>query len=73
MTTRTGDQIREEVARSYGARVRPVLEADDLSLPMVDAGGCCTPAPAAASCCGPAADEASNSCCGTDDSIAAAD
>lgn len=68
MTTRTGDQIREEVARSYGARVRPVLEADDLSLPMVDAGGCCTPAPAAASCCGPATDEASNSCCGTDDS-----
>lgn len=68
MTTRTGDQIREEVAQSYGARVRPVLEADDLSLPMVDAAGCCTPAPAAASCCGPAADEASNSCCGTDDS-----
>ncbi|MFN8615775.1 MAG: arsenite methyltransferase [Dehalococcoidia bacterium] len=68
MTTRTGDQIREEVAQSYGARVRPVLEADDLPLPMVAEAGCCTPAPAAASCCGPAADEASNSCCGTDDS-----
>lgn len=66
MTTRTGDQIREEVAQSYGARVRPVLDADELSLPMVDASGCCTPSPAASSCCGPAVDDASNSCCGTD-------
>ncbi len=67
MTTRTSEQIREEVAQSYGARVRPVLDADELSLPVVEAGGCCAPAPAASSCCGPAIDESSNSCCGTDD------
>lgn len=67
MTTRTSEQIREEVAQSYGARVRPVLDADELSLPVIDAGGCCAPAPAASSCCGTATDEASNSCCGTED------
>lgn len=67
MTTRTSEQIREEVAQSYGARVRPVLDADELSLPVIDAGGCCAPAPAASSCCGTATDEASSSCCGTED------
>lgn len=67
MTTRTSEQIREEVAQSYGARVRPVLDADELSLAVIDAGGCCAPAPAASSCCGTATDEASSSCCGTED------
>lgn len=67
MTTRTSEQIREEVAQSYGARVRPVLDADELSLPVIDAGGCCAPAPAASSYCGTATDEASSSCCGTED------
>ena len=66
MTTRTSEQIREEVAQSYGARVRPVLDADELSLPMVSAGGCCTPSSSAVSCCGPAEETASNSCCGTE-------
>lgn len=56
MATRTSDQIREEVAQSYGARVRPVLDADDLSLPMVSAGDCCAPS----------SDAGANSCCGTD-------
>ncbi len=67
MTTRTSEQIREEVAQSYGARVRPVLDADELSLAVIDAGGCCAPEPAASSCCGTATDEASSSCCGTED------
>lgn len=65
MVTRTDEQIRAEVARSYGDRVRPVLEADELSLPMVSAGGCCTPTAAEASCCAPAVDESSTSCCGS--------
>jgi len=65
VVTRTDEQIRAEVARSYGDRVRPVLEADELSLPMVSAGGCCTPTAAEASCCAPAVDESSTSCCGS--------
>ena len=55
MVTRTDEQIRAEVARSYGDRVRPVLEADELSLPMVSAGDCCAPT----------VDDSSTSCCGS--------
>lgn len=65
MSTRTSDEIRSEVAQSYGARVRPVLDADELSLTVVEPSSCCGPAPAASSCCTPSADS-SNSCCGTD-------
>src|SRR6187551_1173444 len=62
MTTNTPD-IRSAVAQSYGARVRPVLEADELALPLVDAGACCGSVPAANSCCGPT-DSAESACCG---------
>lgn len=56
MATRTPDEIRSEVSKSYGNRVRGVLERDDL-IELVPAGG-------AASCCGPA--ESESSCCGTE-------
>lgn len=61
------DQIRANVASSYGARVRPLLEADELALPVISAGDCCAPSPAAVSCCGSAAEDSSTSCCGVDD------
>ncbi len=64
MTT-TNEQVRREVAEAYGTRVRPVLEADAMSVPMAAAASCCAPAPAASSCCGPAEAEAS-ACCGED-------
>ncbi|MEX2080850.1 MAG: arsenite methyltransferase [Dehalococcoidia bacterium] len=57
MTTRTPDEIRTEVSRSYGSRVRGVLNAED-SVPLAEAA-CCAPAESsAASCCG---DDASDS------------
>ncbi len=71
MTTRTNEDIRQQVAESYGARVRPVLDADVLAIPLVSSSDCCAPAPSAASCCAPAVDESSSSTCcgveGTDD------
>ena len=56
MATRTPDEIRSEVSKSYGNRVRGVLERDDL-IELV-------PANSAASCCGPS--ESDSSCCGTE-------
>jgi SAM-dependent methyltransferase len=60
----TNDEVRRGVAEAYGNRVRPVLEADELSVPMASSAGCCAPAPAASSCCG--ADDGSSACCGGD-------
>ncbi|GIW16999.1 MAG: hypothetical protein KatS3mg064_0156 [Tepidiforma sp.] len=56
------DAIRDEVARAYASRVRPVLERAETVelLPLAASASCCEPAaPAADSCCGsePAADE----------------
>ncbi len=63
MTTRSPEEIRSEVSKAYGSRVRGVLNAVD-TVPMVDAA-CCSPSASDASCCG--ADEASDaSCCGTE-------
>ena len=66
MTT-TNDQVRREVAEAYGSRVRPVLDADELTIPLVTSASCCAPAAetTSTSCCGPAADDAS-SCCGAE-------
>lgn len=64
MALTSNDDIREQVAASYGNRVRPVLESIDL-LPMADAGACCGAAPAAASCCGNDESDAT-SCCESD-------
>ena len=50
----THEEIRKSVAASYGSRVRPVLEAEELRLPVVAAASCCAPAESeASSCCGP--------------------
>jgi len=60
MATRTDDEIRSEVSRRYGSRVRGVLEAIE-EVPLVgacEATGCCGTAEEAA----PAA---SADCCGT--------
>ncbi len=57
------EEIRTEVSRAYGNRVRGVLNADE-SLEMVDASTCCAPASTnETSCCGT---ESSGdvSCCG---------
>lgn len=56
------DAIRDEVARAYASRVRPVLERAETVelLPLAASASCCEPAaPAADSCCGaePAADD----------------
>jgi SAM-dependent methyltransferase len=58
---RTAEQIRQEVAISYGSRVRPVLEADELALPIVNAASCCAPQ-SEADCCAPTNESAG--CCG---------
>lgn len=59
----TNEELRESVARSYGARVRPVLEAVDLEVPIA-AASCCGPSDSAsAACCGPA-DSSDSACCG---------
>ena len=53
MSTQTDDSIRRQVAEAYGSRVRPVLDADDLSIPLVASSDCCAPSSAASSsCCG---------------------
>ncbi len=69
MATTSDQDIRQQVAASYGNRVRPVLESIEL-LPLADAGGCCGATSAATSCCGTDESEAT-SCCGTDDSDSA--
>jgi len=64
----TNEDIRRSVAEAYGKRVRPVLDAESLSLPVVEAASCC--APAASSCCGP--EESSDSaCCGPEETDSA--
>ncbi len=53
MATRTPDEIRSEVSKSYGNRVRGVLERDDL-IELVPANGdasCCAPSDSGSSCC----------------------
>lgn len=54
MSSRSPDEIREEVARAYAGRVRPVLDRVDTadSIPVVE------------SCCAPSAATPSDSCCG---------
>ena len=60
--TRSPEDIRTEVSKSYASRVRPVLEGLD-TLPM--AGSCCTADSAAGSCCAPAdGTNAGGDCCG---------
>lgn len=60
--TVTNEELRNTVARSYGDRVRPVLEAVDLEVPIA-AASCCGPADSASACCGPA-DSSDSACCG---------
>jgi len=61
--TRSPEDIRTEVSRSYANRVRPVLEGIE-TLPM--AASCCVAGSAADSCCAPAGDTAAGGdCCGT--------
>jgi arsenite methyltransferase len=71
MAVHSSDEIRTQVAKSYGARVRPVLQLED-QLTMVSAGACCGPddtscalpesaanadAASSAACCGEPNDE----------------
>ena len=67
MVARSPEEIRSEVSKAYGNRVRGVLNADE-ALPIVDAAGCCAPSPAsqASSCCGTDS-SADVSCCGVSD------
>lgn len=54
MATRTNDEIRSEVSKAYGGRVKSVLDrADEIPLLSADAN-CCAPSPEASSCCGDA-------------------
>ena len=64
----TNQEIRDEVARAYGNRVRPLLE--DERLPMVAIDSCCTgeaeaTTEATCSCCSPSA-STETSCCGVE-------
>ncbi len=55
MPAPTPDEIREEVARAYASRVRPVLERAETVelLPLASGTGCCESVePAADACCG---------------------
>lgn len=76
MSQQTADQVRDFVARSYGARVRPVLEQAETG--ASEAAACCGPdccsapadtielidlAAAASACCDTSAGDA---CCGAD-------
>lgn len=62
MSTRSPEEIRREVSRAYGSRVRGVLNAIE-TVPLAEAA-CCSPSDSAVSCCGTEADDAS--CCGTE-------
>ncbi len=64
MTARSPEEIRNEVSRAYGNRVRGVLNADDV-IQVVDSSACCAPSASteASSCCGSEA-SADVSCCG---------
>ena len=62
MTTRSPEEIRNEVSKAYGSRVRGVLNAIE-TVPLAEAA-CCSPSASGASCCGTEADD--NSCCGTE-------
>ncbi|MCC7365162.1 MAG: arsenite methyltransferase [Dehalococcoidia bacterium] len=66
-TTRTADEIRSEVAKAYGSRVRgTLLRADEEELPLA-AASCCAPSPASdVSCCGDATTTSGVSCCGSE-------
>ena len=68
MVTRTPEEIRSEVSKAYGNRVRGVLAADE-ALPLVDAANCCAPAATAeaSSCCGTESASEDVSCCGVSD------
>jgi arsenite methyltransferase len=74
--TQTPDEVRAFVSKSYGARVRPVLESVNVEEGAACCGpDCCSPAsdtieliditPAAAACCDTSAGDA---CCGADTS-----
>ena len=64
MTTRTNDEIRAEVSKAYGGRVKPVLDRADDIIPLVGTvESCCSASYEETSCCAPSA-EASSSCCG---------
>ena len=56
MTTRTDDEIRSEVSKAYGSRVKPVLDRPDTieMLQMSEPAACCGTDEAASdsSCCG---------------------
>ncbi|MBE0610791.1 MAG: arsenite methyltransferase, partial [Dehalococcoidia bacterium] len=50
MTTRTGDEIRTEVAKAYGSRVQRIL-AESEAVPLAQANDCCSTSTAETSCC----------------------
>src|SRR5690242_9245509 len=58
---RTDDEIRQEVARSYGNRVRHLI-GDVEVVPLAHTDACCTPSSSSSSCCGAEAGDAG--CCG---------
>jgi SAM-dependent methyltransferase len=60
MSTPTDAEVRAKVARSYGSRVRPVLE--DTTVPMAEAGCCGSTSPASSCCESETSSDAS--CCG---------
>ena len=62
MTTRTPEEIRSEVSKAYGSRVRATLNLDD-SLPMVSAACCATESTTDSACCDTEA-SADAACCG---------
>jgi len=51
MTTRTGDEIRTEVAKAYGSRVQRILTESE-TVPLAQANDCCSTSSAETSCCG---------------------
>ncbi|MGE3075976.1 MAG: arsenite methyltransferase [Dehalococcoidia bacterium] len=67
MPNRSPEEIRHEVSRSYGDRVRGVLNADE-PLEVINGGGCCAPATDSSStaCCGTET-KSDVSCCGVSD------
>lgn len=50
MTTRTGDEIRTEVAKAYGSRVQRIL-AESETVPLAQANDCCSTTTSESSCC----------------------